>query len=106
MNCHKRVEAGGWKRKVRVNPRHYQHKAKNSGTVPPIPGRLATPGQGPKFRYCPALSGTVGNYASQGFLLTKLQFVNILVVQIGTETGGGGGGGGGVTHKSHICNVF
>ena len=39
------MEAGGRKRKVRVNPGHYQHhrdKAQNSGTVPPFPGRLAT----------------------------------------------------------------
>ena len=56
------MEAGGRKRKVRVNPGHHQHhrdKAQNSGTVPPIPGRLATPGQGPKFRGCPAHFGTV-----------------------------------------------
>ena len=39
------MEAGGRKRKVRVNLGHHQHyrdKAQNSGTVPPIPGRLAT----------------------------------------------------------------
>ena len=37
-----------WKRKMRVNPGHHQHhrdKAQNSGTVPPIPGRLATIGK-------------------------------------------------------------
>ena len=39
------MEAGGRKRKVRVNSGHHQHhrdKAHNSGTVPPIPGWLAT----------------------------------------------------------------
>ena len=49
---------------MHVNPGHHQHhrdKAQNSGSVPPIPGRLATLGQGPKFRVCPSHSGTVGN---------------------------------------------
>ena len=39
------MEAGGRKRKVRVNLGHHQHyrdQPPNSGTVPPIPGRLAT----------------------------------------------------------------
>ena len=51
---------------MRVNPGHHQHhrdKAQNCGTVPPIPGQLASPGQGPKLRDCPAHSGTVSNYA-------------------------------------------
>ena len=44
----KPAEGSARKRKVRVNPGHHQHhwdKAQNSGTVLPIPGRLATIGK-------------------------------------------------------------